>query len=202
MLRPETCNSSPAALVAAPSSLRVMGSASFQSCLWAAELRSAPACELYFLYQWQSSSKNPADIASCQVGEFVTYKGYVAGQQNYYWWPSPPWQPTKTDNPTKDSVGGTNSYCTQGNLKGVAPCVMNNQQHSSFDTPPTTDNGFPAQQKWWYLCPNVNGGNSVDLTTFTTIQRSVTSSGPTYTYQVTKSGALSSCILGQTCAGP
>ena len=44
ILRPETCNSSPAALVAAPSSLRVMGSASFQSCLWAAELRSAPAC--------------------------------------------------------------------------------------------------------------------------------------------------------------
>ena len=30
--------------------------------------------ELYFLYQWQSSSGNPADIASCQVGEFVTYQ--------------------------------------------------------------------------------------------------------------------------------
>jgi len=158
--------------------------------------------ELYFLYQWQSSSGNPADIASCQVGEFVTYPGYTPGQNLWYWWQSPPWQPTKTHNPTQNQVAGNNSSCSQGNLNGVAPCQIDNQEHSSFVAPPTVGYSFAAQQKWWYACPNVNGGNSVDLTTFTTIQRSVTNSGSTYTYQVTKSSASASCILGQNCAGP
>jgi hypothetical protein len=158
--------------------------------------------QLYFLYQWQSSSRNSADIASCQVGQFVTYPGYVAGQQNTYWWPSPPWQPYHNTNPVQTSVAGNNSYCTKNKLSGVAPCVIDNQQHSTFDNPPIKGDGFPASQNWWYQCPNVNGGNSVDLTTPTTIQRSVTNNGSTYTYQVTKSGASSFCVLGQTCAGP
>ena len=80
--------------------------------------------------------------------------------------------------------------------------MATSQRESTFVAPPTVDGGFLAQQKYWYTCPNVNGGNSVDLTTFTTIQRSVTHIGSTYTYQVTKSGASSSCILGQNCVGP
>jgi hypothetical protein len=160
--------------------------------------------EMYLLYQWQSSSGKPADIASCSVGEFVTYPGYVAGQNGTYWWPSPPWQPTKTSNPNVDSVAGNNSACKQGNLSGVAPCLIDNQRHSSFVSPPTlgSQNSFKAQQKWWYQCPGVNGGNSVDLTAFTEIDRSVTQSGSTFTYQVIKSGSTASCILGQTCSGP
>jgi hypothetical protein len=157
--------------------------------------------ELYFLYQWQSSSKYPADIASCQVGEFITYPGYTPGQQLWYWWQSPPWVPTKTHNPTQDSVAGNNVCPPQGKLVGIAPCEIDNQQHSSFVSPPTVGYSFPAQQNWWYKCPNVNGGNSVNLTTPTTIQRSVTNNGSTYTYQVTKSGASASCVLGQTCSG-
>jgi len=159
--------------------------------------------ELYFLYQWQSSSGNPADIASCSVGEFVTYPGYQPGQNNIYWWPSPPWQPTKTNNPTKDWVAGNNSSCKQGNLNGVAPCVIDNQRHSSFVSPPTlgSQNSFEADQNWWYQCPEAWDGITMDLTASTAIDRSVTQSGSTYTHKVVKSGATASCTLGQTCSG-
>jgi hypothetical protein len=158
--------------------------------------------ELYFLYSWQSSSGNTADLAACSVGEYVTYPGYVEGQQNTYWWPSPPWQPTHSSNPNQDWVSGNQGPCQEGGLYGAAPCVIDNQQHSSFDAPPTVDGAFTAQQKWWYQCPGVNGGNPVDITTFTTIQRSVTHNGSTYTYHVTKSSASASCVSGQTCSGP
>jgi hypothetical protein len=155
--------------------------------------------ELYFLYQWQSSSGNTADIAGCWVGEHVTYPG----QQNKYYWPSPPWQSgTYTNNPTDDSVAGNNSFCSKGGLSGTAPCVIDNQQHASFATPPNNGASFDAQQKWRYQCAGgAFGGATVDLTAYTTIHRSVTQNGSTFTYQVTKSGASSSCVLGQTCAG-
>ena len=156
--------------------------------------------QLLFLYQWQSSSKNPADLADCQVGEFVTYPGYVQGQQGLFLWPNPPWPSSSNHNPNIDSVAGNNSYCPWGTGSGTAPCLVDTQYHGVFGTS-YTDAGFPAQQKWWYSCPGVSGGSSVDLTVFTTIQRSVTHSGSTYTYTITKGGASASCVLGQTCTG-
>jgi hypothetical protein len=156
--------------------------------------------QLYFLYEWQSNTGNSSDLQSCAVGEFVTYPGYVAGQQGVYLWPNPPWPSTSSPNPTTGSVTGNNSYCPWGSSSGTAPCVVDTQNHGAFGST-YADASFPAYQTWQYTCPGVNSGKPVTLLGPLTIQRSVTNSGTTYTYTITKSGATASCILGQTCTG-
>ena len=159
--------------------------------------------QLQFLYQWQSSSGNPANIADCTIDEFVTYPGYVAGKQQPYWWPVPPWKSeTYSNNPTTgfNPVAGNNSSCPWGSSNGTPPCVTDQQLHGQFG-PTYAVAGFPAYQTFQYQCPGVNNGNPVTLDGPITIQRSVTKSGSTYTYSATRSGAKASCTLGQTCTG-
>ncbi len=149
---------------------------------------------LAFQYQWGSSTGNVADLQNCQVGEFLTYPGYVPGQQGLFLWPQQAWNSTTSNNPTEDYVPG-NWPCS---ISLPAGCVIDQQFHGTFVTNPANA-GFPANQTWQYKCPGVNNGNPVTLLGPLTIQRSVSCSGSTCTYTVTKGGASSSCIVGQNC---
>jgi hypothetical protein len=88
--------------------------------------------KIQFNYVWSSSTGNLSDLANCNVREFVTYPGYVPGQQGRYYWTSPPYFNTFTDNPdtagtpVSATVGSTGLVDTQGNVGFAKPYVADN----------------------------------------------------------------------------
>jgi len=135
---------------------------------------------LQFYYTWGSSSRNIMDLADCVVYEAVTYPG----PPGTFVLPKPPWnysQPNPSVGPVP-KIPGSNG--TGGDT----------QYPGTFATP-YGNNQFDATQVYEYSCPAGIG----DLATGITIHRQVQQNGSYYTYQVTKSGASSSCTLGVNC---
>jgi hypothetical protein len=124
---------------------------------------------LHFEYKWDSSTGNPADLASCQVGEKVDYAG-----------PSPFPRPApftgSVANPTILWVAATDGQ------------AQDNHSHSAFVKPYVTVS-YTATQNYRYQCPCANNGNPVVISGPISIVR-VVSKKPdgNFKYTITKSG--------------
>jgi hypothetical protein len=130
---------------------------------------------LKFTYEWDSSTGNLADIASCQVGESVAYPG--TGSFN---WTGPPY----------DTSGNPTANPTTGSFSGSDGGFYDNQLHPGF-LKPYVANGFTATQTFNYNC----GAGAVALVSNISIVRTVQQNGTAWTYTVTKSGSSASVAL-------
>jgi len=130
---------------------------------------------LHFTYSWLSTTGNQQDLASCQVGEIVTYQGQGPGN---FVWPSPPYvQPNPlTIKPTVGTVPATD------------PGFGDTQDHPDFTGPYVQTTDVEAVQLMRWQCSNYNNGAWNTFITYP-IQRFVNQeeSGAWY-YQVTKAG--------------
>jgi hypothetical protein len=123
---------------------------------------------LKFQYTWDSSSGNLADLAQCEIGEYVTYPG-----ASPFPWPSPPYKGS-TKNPSVSFAEAT---------LGV---TEDTQKHEAF-LEPYVANAFNATQAFWYRC---RPGVIVEIPGYTdiTIARTVADNGNGWCYTITKSG--------------
>jgi hypothetical protein len=126
-----------------------------------------------FKYQWDSTSGYLADLASCTVGEVVTYQGYATPQFNL----PTPFPVGPFDNPTIINIAGNNTQ------------LIDDQQlpqNQSFRTPYYA-NSFAGTQYYRYACPGINNGQYVNLLGPLTILRAVQpNSDGTWFFIVTK----------------
>lgn len=130
---------------------------------------------LRFLYAWESSSGNLADLSACTVGEIVTYPG-----SSPYTFPSPPFPNVTVPNPTITGRPGN-----EGQFQD------NHSTPGSF-VKPYSAASFTATQYYRYSCPCKNGGAFVNLVGPIDIIRSVSRVGfstPDYKFTITKSGS-------------
>ena len=129
---------------------------------------------LHFVYAWDSSTGNLADLSQCTIGEIVAYPG----TSNPYVWPNPPMNRSST-NPTVINVAATGGTFND-----------DHQPPNSF-VMPFQAASFSAVQAYRYQCACASGGNFVNLITGLNIARSVTqnSGQSTFRYTVTKSGS-------------
>jgi hypothetical protein len=131
---------------------------------------------LEFEYRWNSSTGNPGDLASCEVGEIVDYPGIGPG----FFYPSPPF-PTNTTNgitdPTEISVSGSDEVIGDRNF---VPGIGN------FRTP-YSSSSVTSTQNWRYRCPCKNGGAWVNVFGPLSINRSVNqNANGSWNYTITK----------------
>lgn len=126
--------------------------------------------ELFFTYNWDSSSGNKADLAACTVGETVFYPNYPA---TTYTWPPP--MVTTTPNP--DIQYGP----------GSGQMFDHNRPPSSFQQPYAAAQ-FPATQRLWWNCPCYQNNATQYFAPDITITRSVSLVNGVWTYTITKSG--------------
>lgn len=138
-------------------------------------VQDAGGGNLKFTYEWDSSTGNLADIATCSVGESVAYPG--TGNFN---WTSPPY----------DASGNPTANPTTGSFPGSDGGFYDNQLHPGF-LKPYVSNSFTATQTFNYKC----GGGTVNLEQNISIYRSVQQNGIVWTYIVTKSGSSASVSL-------
>jgi hypothetical protein len=135
---------------------------------------------MQFSYTWQSSSGRINDIASCIVGEDVSYTG-----PNPYPWPAPMVGPST--NPTILNVQGNNNTGLP-NSAGMADYQIAPSSYAK----PYQQNSFQATQIFQWACPNYNDGAFYRFTPNITITRSVVkNSSGQWIYQVTKFGFTS-----------
>jgi hypothetical protein len=141
---------------------------------------------LQFTYTWGSSSGSLADISTCTVREFVTYPGYVQGQQLNYAWTSPPYVNTTSPNPTTGvpgSASGAGLTDQQGNVGFVKPYVANtvtSNQVYQFQCP------YYQNNAWVQFFP---ASGTISIT------RVVQQVGATWQYSISKSGSTATGIL-------
>ena len=110
---------------------------------------------LQFTYTWGSSSGVASDISQCQVREFVTYPGYVSGQQLKYYWTNPPYvSNTYTPNPETGEQGpasGVGLTHVQGRRASCRPTRQTPLPPTRFinSNVPTTKviNGFSSPHR-------------------------------------------------------
>jgi hypothetical protein len=144
--------------------------------------------DLEFTYYWGSTSGSVDDLSQCGCteNEYVTYPGSGAS----YTWPDPPWYQA-TINPTIVPPAG--QPATVGGTVDI--------QHTGVFLSPTNGPGTPfsATQYFQYVCTGVNNGKPVSFGGPFTITRSVSQSGGTLTYTITKSGVSASCQVGVNC---
>jgi len=139
-------------------------------------VQDAGGGNLKFTYEWDSSTGNLADIATCSAGESVAYP--VTGNFN---WTSPPYN--TSGNPTANP--------TTGSFPGSDGGFYDNQLHPGF-LKPYVSNSFTATQTFNYKC----GGATVTLVQNISIVRTVQQNGQSvWTYTVTKSGSSASMTL-------
>ena len=128
---------------------------------------------LHFVYDWNSTTGDKADLYNCKVREKVDYPG-----GNPYYWPSPPWaggyhvdNPTLLPNPPGPATAGHGEdYHSPGTL-----------------TPPYQPASFSATQVYQYCGPS---GNWETLLSIGSIQRFVIDEGGgLWRYSIIKSGA-------------
>ena len=122
--------------------------------------------QLYFEYEWDSTSGNLAHLAGCKVGEKVDYPG-----GNPYYWPYPPWI-EDSDNPTILEVDATIGHGSDTHYTG------------SFITP-YQNATFTASQI--YRAKSCSGSYTTLMGSIS-ISRYVTGGGP-WRYSIIKSGA-------------
>jgi hypothetical protein len=140
---------------------------------------------IVFSYTWQSSSGNIQDLASCVVGENVSYPGSSPA----YAWPAP--MVNSTVNPTVLNVAGNNP----GPNSSTAGLGDYNYAPKSY-IKPYLKSSFPATQILQWACPNYNNENFNRFVPNITIVRSVfLDAGGKWEYQITKSGETNSAIL-------
>jgi len=144
-----------------------------------------PNATLQFTYAWGSSSGVLSDISQCQVREFVTYPGYVVGVQGKYYWTSPPYINTYTDNPT--TFGGP------GNGAGL----VDMQTNVTFQKPYVA-NTVTSNQVYQFQCPYYQNNQWVQFAPQSgtiPITRVVQQVNGTWQYTITKSGSTATGIL-------
>ena len=136
--------------------------------------QAQPDGTLLLHYSWQSSTGNPADIAKCDVGEFVTYPGYGSDGGTYIW--PDPWYFSSPD-PTELWHHASDLKLTD-TLHGLrtTPVVM-----------PYVSGEFNATQEFRYRCP---GQGPTDFPGWSgiTIERSIEDVDSCWTYTVIKYG--------------
>jgi hypothetical protein len=132
---------------------------------------------LQFSYSWDSTSGSLADLSNCLVRENVTYPG-TGG----FHWPSPPYAVETAPNPTFVTVAGTDGG-------------FEDQQHAGF-MKPYVFNQFTANQKFQYMCTDVQNGAWRDFPNPPgSIVRTVEQAPIVWRYTVTKSGSSASMTL-------
>ena len=139
---------------------------------------------LTWVYYWDSSisGADVSDLTNCSVREYATYPGL--GNFN---WTSPPYD--TSDNPTAHPTI-TPSPPAAGTLGGVE----DQQLHPGF-MKPYVSNTFTATQVIQFSCTNYQSGAWQNLSPFYSITRTVSGSGSTWTYTVTKDGHNASVQL-------
>jgi hypothetical protein len=146
---------------------------------------------LLFQYAWDSSAGGLANLSGCQVREFVTYPGYVAGQQQQYFWKAPPYGPYVTGSwsPNPDT-GLTPGPATAG-------IMTDTQSHPGFQKPYAADN-LTSNQVFQFQCPYYKNNQWITLlpqSGTVAINRVVQNANGTWKYTITKTGASSTGIL-------
>jgi hypothetical protein len=139
---------------------------------------------LQFTYDWDSSTGNKADLASCTIHEIVRYDNNGVP-------PSPPFPQFQFPNPTIIPPG------QPGN--GNSTSVDTHSPPSGSFVQPYSESTFSASQDYEYICPCQG---TADWTLFTgfrgiPIIRQVTNPSGTWLYQITKSGQSCSIALPQ-----
>lgn len=132
---------------------------------------------LRFQYTFDSSTGNYADLQSCFIGEIITYPG-----SNPYPFQSPPFPASSVPNPftREDQIVGFTGQ----------PLLTDNHSPGGSFVSPYSSASFTATQYYRYRCPCANNGNYINIAGPFDITRSVSpSSGSTWKYTVTKSGA-------------
>ena len=143
---------------------------------------------LQFVYEWDSSSGTTSDLASCTVGEIVTYPG----SGSTYLWTSPPYSNsdpnTNYSNPFTSGVAATNFLVPPYNHIGFG----DQHEHPAFLLPYRADN-FTATQYYRFQCPNYRANAWINFTGPIPIQRTVSqNTNSTWKYTITKSGSSNS----------
>lgn len=137
--------------------------------------------QLAFQYAWDSSTGNINDLATCNVGEIVTFPG-PSGPGVQYFWPSPPFPAgSSSDNPSIDYLPGSRG--------GFADIHHLDDPNYTF-VKPYRAASFTGTQYYRYSCPCSNGGAWRNVMGPLSIVRSVSQNpNGTWKYTVTKSGA-------------
>jgi len=131
---------------------------------------------LSFTYAWASSTGNLADLATCQVGEVVSYpNGGV---------PSSPPFPNYTFNTPAIFGAATSGFFSDSHSPPSGSFVK-----------PYSDNSFTATQNYKYECGCAGGDYNV-LQTYS-IVRQVVNPSATWMYQITKAGQSCGFALPQ-----
>lgn len=133
---------------------------------------------LHFVYQFDSSTGNTADLAGCTVGETVFYPG----GQNPYVWPLP--MVARTNNPDVHQSTGNNAFTPD-----------NNSPPSSYQKPYAYAH-FTATQRFWWICPCFQNGQLQTFVPDVTIDRKVfQDTDSIWKYQIQKSGYTNKVAL-------
>ncbi len=128
---------------------------------------------LHFRFDWDSSTGNYSDIASCVIGEIVTYPGTA----DPWPWPSPPFPAVPANNPTIAEGSAAGRFLTDDQGYGGLPFV---KPYSA------TPNSFSAAQAYRYKC---QGQSQYTILASYSIGRSVTPNGDgTYRFTTQKAG--------------
>jgi len=131
---------------------------------------------LRFSYQWDSSDASLSSLATCTVGEIVTYPG-----GNFFYWPSPPFASIANTNPVVHTVPASGGSMEDNHTTG-----------GSFVSPYSSST-FTAVQYYRYSCGCLNNGAFVNVMGPMNIVRTVApSTGNQWKYTITKSGASAS----------
>jgi hypothetical protein len=127
-----------------------------------------------FIYAWDSSTGDLADLAQCEVGEYVKYPS----EDPEYIFPQPPWS-TKVDNPFIRWFSATEMAVDKHHMLNPAgKCA------------PAS---VTALQKYRYHCPCKSNDEPQDLIAPLEIVRTVTENADgSFKYTVSKSGVSSS----------
>jgi hypothetical protein len=145
-----------------------------------------PNTYIKFTYTWGSSSGVLSDISQCNVREFVTYPGYVPGQQLFYYWTSPPYVNTDVPNPSTGGQGPAN-----------AAGLTDTQSNPGFAKPYKTDS-VTSNQVYQFQCPYYQNNQWVQFAPQSgtmPITRVVQQVSGKWQYTITKSGWSATGIL-------
>jgi hypothetical protein len=143
---------------------------------------------LEFHYTWDSSSGNKADLASCQVEEYVTYVGGILG--GLYYWPSPPYAAgTATNDPeyggtpiSANSFGLVDDHYPKSFLKPYKYAGVNSDQVYQFQCPYYNNN------QWVPMWPLIG---TLPITRIV----NYTNGNQIWYYEITKSGMTAAANL-------
>jgi len=150
---------------------------------------SYPIGTLEFVYYWDSSTGNIADLANCSVGEIANYPVQSPDPTHYHWTQPPYTQPVpQTTNPFPSSAPATNILNAPYNHAGA----VDDHYYAGFQTPYAPDN-FTVNQYYRFQCSNYQSGAWTNMVGPISIQRTVThNANGTWRYDIYKSNQTNS----------